>query len=925
MSGLFLFLAMQSFLEEVINEIWQKHGTFENIVFVLPSKRAGTFLKHSIATTSTKPLLVPEIYSIEDFIQKISGLTSIKSTQQLFELYSAYKKSSYPNKDDFFAFSKWGRTLLQDINEIDRYIINTEELFSSLSEIQRLNHWSLSSEKTKIMKEYLKFWDGLQELYDVFNSTLLEKGLGHQGLIYRQACERLDDYVATIGHQTHIFIGFNALNTAESQIIQKILSTTKSDIYWDLDTYFLNDSVHDASHFIRYHLRKWPYFQNNAPNGIGTNYNSKKKIQIIGVPKNVAQAKYVGQLLNELNKPVSNGLKNTAVVLSDETLLNPLLNSIPQEIERVNITMGYPLQKTLVATLFSQLLNLNIHRTKKGWYHQDVLDLLSHPYIQKALGQDINGNAVSLPEEIKKKNWAYLDTNKIASVLGTKKTVISHLFLHDIPTPEEFIKHCLAIIKLLKDSLYNSNEKLLLEYLYRFYNLFNQILGMLVKYDFIKDLESLQGLYQDLLSVETLDFKGEPLEGLQVMGMLESRNLDFENVIITSVNEGILPSGKSNNSFIPFDLKVYHGLPTYKEKDAVYTYHFYRLLQRAKQVFILYITEPDVLEGGERSRLIMQLLTDERKKDDILEKTAAPLVMAPSKNMNSIIKDDNLLNLIKSHASRGFSPTSLSNYIRNPIDFYKRNLLGINDVMEVEETVAANTFGTIIHDTLEHIYTPFVGKYLSAPHLKAVIRDIERLVELNFAKSYPGSDITKGKNLIAFKVMVRYINNFINLEIEQLSHHQIRIIALETKLKTQLDIPKISFPVVLKGKLDRVDEIDGTIRIIDYKTGTVMSSQVEITNWQEVTEDYKYSKAFQLLCYSLLYHQKNPLNMLQAGIVSFKNLGSGLLQFATKETKNSRNKDREITQKTLEAFRIQLEKLVFEICNPDVPFIEKEI
>ncbi|WP_422082985.1 PD-(D/E)XK nuclease family protein [Ulvibacterium sp.] len=916
---------MQSFLEEVISETWQKYDSLEDVIFILPSKRAGTFLKHVIATTSKKPIFLPEIHSIEGFVEKVSGLTSAKPAQQLFELYGAYKKSSYSNKDDFFAFSKWGRALLQDINEIDRYVIDAKELFSNLSNIQQLNHWSLDTGKTEIMKEHLKFWDGLHELYDIFNSTLLEKGLGHQGLLYRKAYERLDSYVGTIGSQIHIFIGFNALNTSESQIIQKVLLTTKSDIHWDLDTCFLEDPVHDASHFIRHHLKKWPYFQKNSPKGIGTNYNSKKKIQIIGAPKNVAQAKYVGQLLRELNETASNGLRNTAVVLSDETLLNPLLNSIPKEIEHINITMGYPLQKTAVATLFLQLLNLNIRKTKKGWYHQDVLDLLSHPYVQKVLEHDLDEPAISLPEEIKKKNWIYLDSRKIESILGTRKTIISHLFLDGTPTPKEFVKSCLDIIELLKNNLQDSNDLLSLEYLYRFYNLFNQISGLLTQYDFIKDLKSLQGLYLDLLSVETLDFKGEPLEGLQVMGMLESRNLDFENVIITSVNEGILPSGKSNNSFIPFDLKLYHGLPTYKEKDAVYTYHFYRLLQRAKQIYILYNTEPDVLEGGERSRLIAQLLTDEHKKGDILEKIAAPMVMAPSKKVNSIEKDENLLNLIKDHAGRGFSPTSLSNYIRNPLDFYKRNLLGIDDIAEVEETVAANTFGTIIHDTLEQIYTPCVGKYLSKEYLKSALLDVERLVRSNFSNSYPGSDITMGKNLIAFNVMVRYINNFIKLEIEQLKHHQVKIIALETKLEAQLDIPETSFPIILKGKIDRIDEVDGATRIIDYKTGAVTPPQVEITNWNDLLEDYKYSKAFQLLCYTLLYRQKNPLNSLQAGIISFKNLGAGLLQFAVKDTRNSRKKERGITQKTLEAFTIQLKELVLEICNPDVPFTEKEV
>ncbi|WP_299533352.1 PD-(D/E)XK nuclease family protein [Ulvibacterium sp.] len=916
---------MQSFLEEIIHKTWQKYDSLEGLVFILPSIRAGTFLKHTIAKTSEKPIFLPEIYSIEGFIEKVSGLNLVKPVQQLFELYGAYQKTSYPNKDDFLTFSKWGRTLLQDINEIDRYVIDAKELFSSLSSIQQLNHWSLDTGKTQIMKEHLKFWDGLHELYNLFNSALLEKGLGHQGLLYRTAYLCLDEYIDAIGSQTHIFIGFNALNTAESQIIQKILSATKSEIYWDLDSYFLEDSMHDASHFIRYHLRKWPYFQKNSPKGIGSNYNSKKKIQIIGAPKNVAQAKYVGRILRELHETDLKGLKNTAVILSDETLLNPLLNSIPKEIERVNITMGYPLQKTSVASLFLQLLNLNIRKTQKGWYYQDILDLLSHPYVQKALEHHLDDPAISLPEEIKKKNWIYLDSDKMASILDTRKTIISYSFSDKAASPKGFVKSCLHIIELLKDNLQDSNDLLSLEYLYRFYNLFNQISELLAKYDFIKDLKSLQGLYQDLLSVENLDFKGEPLEGLQVMGMLESRNLDFENVIITSVNEGILPSGKSNNSFIPFDLKLYHGLPTYKEKDAVYTYHFYRLLQRAKQIFILYNTEPDVLEGGERSRLIAQLLTDEHKKGDILKKTATPLVIAPSKKVNAIEKDENLLNLIRDHAGRGFSPTSLSNYIRNPLDFYKRNLLGIDDRAEVEETVAVNTFGTIIHDTLEQIYAPCIGQYLSKEYLRSALLDVESSVRLNFANSYPGSDINTGKNLIAFNVMVRYINNFINLEIEQLKHHQVKIVALETKLEAQLDIVETGFPIVLKGKIDRIDEVDGTTRIIDYKTGTVSPSQVEIINWDELIEDYKYSKAFQLLCYTLLYQQKKPLNSFQAGIISFKNLGAGLLQFAVKDTRNSRKKEREITEKTMEAFTVQLKKLVMEICNPDVPFTEKEV
>ena len=923
MSGLFYFWAMQSFLEQVAQKVRSSKLPLDKTVFVLPSKRAGTFLKTILAKTANATFFSPDIYSIEGFVEEISELSFASHTKQLFTLYEAYLEQTWERKDDFFAFSKWASTLLQDFNEIDRYLIESNSLFGNLAAIQELNHWSLQAEKTEMMKDYLSFWNNLDKLYNRFNDKLLSSDLGHQGLVYRIACQKLSWYLESNADSHFIFIGFNALNTAESTIIQEVLKKAQARIYWDLDSYFLSDEIHDAGLFIRQHKKEWSYFEHNELKGISSNYLQNKAIKVIGVPKNISQAKYVGQLLYEIQSGTSIDLKKTAVVLGDESLMNPLLNSIPEEISRVNITMGYPLVQTPMASLFDQYLNLYLNRTDQGWFHRLLESFLSHPYIQLTLDFEEENKVNSLLSYLKTNNYSYIGSQNLRDLVNSDLSEI--LFLDNTPTPIQWIENCQALILQMKVVLQQKNDSLGLEYLYRFHRVFNQLRDVIKDHQFVNDLKSLQSLFREVVGAESLDFQGEPLEGLQIMGMLESRNLDYETVIITSVNEGILPSGKSNNSFIPFDLKVRLGLPTYKEKDAVYTYHFYRLLQRAKNIFILYNTEPDVLEGGERSRLIHQLLTDVNMKPFITESIAAPIIQPQVKKEEKVIKDQHLLKLIKEHAIKGFSPTSLTNYIRNPIDFYKRNLLGIDDVLEVEETIAANTFGTVVHDTLEELYTPFIGSNLSIDKLNGLKNSIYGTVQKHFSNSYLGGDISTGRNLIAFNVVVRYVENFIAMEIAELEHHEIKILGLEKSMKTILEIPGIDFPVALKGKLDRIDEMDGVICIIDYKTGKVVPSQVEIVEWEEIILDYKYSKAFQLLCYALMFHKTEGINNLESGIVSFKNLGAGLMSFATKESSRSRTKNREINLETLGIFQEHLAILIREICHPEIPLLEKQV
>lgn len=924
MPGLFLFLDMQTFLDDVLDEIGREHESLEDIIFVLPSKRAGIFLRNSMARNATRTFFVPEIYSIEDFVETISGLRYATNTQQLFALYDAYLKTGDGQKDDFYSFATWGQTLLQDFNEIDRYLVSREDLFSYLSAIQELNHWYVQPGKTQMMEEYARFWNGLNALYQEFTLGLMSQQIGHQGLLYREACNRLKSYLKKKGAKSYIFIGFNALNKAEEYIIQEILKKHQSDIYWDLDPLFIDDPIHDAGHFIRHHKSHWDYFKNHTLKGLKTTYSKTKDIQIVGLPKNVSQAKYVGELLKKLAGDDQYSLQNTAVILGDETLLNPIINSIPEEISRVNITMGYPLAKTPPADLFFLFLDLHTNRGNHGWYSQHILAILAHPYMQLLLMEAKQNTAVKLMEAIKDNNVTYLSHKDLNELHNSKEINLPLLFNDQLTNPVEIIGACLNLISNLKSEFQNSKDALALEYLYRFYTLFNQLKDITSRHTFIKDIKSLQYLFRELLSIETLDFQGEPLEGLQVMGMLESRNLDFETVLITSVNEGILPSGKSNNSFIPFDLKKEFGLPTYKEKDAVYTYHFYRLLQRAKKIYILYNTEPDVLLGGERSRLITQLLTDEQVENSITHYVASPHIQSTPTTLEIIEKDEAIIKHIHALANRGFSPTSLTNYIKNPIDFYKKNILHLEDVQQIEENIAANTFGTIVHDSLEELYKPLIGTVLSEESLRNLLPRIHSVVIQHFGNNNLKNEIKRGKNYIAFQVIERYLQNFIKLEIEEVKKHTIEIIALEKKLTIPLNIPGLDFPVMLRGKLDRVDKVDGIVRIIDFKTGAMKASDTEIVAMEQLITQPEKSKAFQLLCYALLYGKNHAVLPLEAGMISFRNLKNSPMLFATKESARSTKKDTVIDIAGLSSFSAELHSLIAEICNPKIPFIERK-
>jgi hypothetical protein len=918
---------MISFIKSVLVDLKSKGLKLEDLYFILPSKRAGVFLKHHLSTILDQPIFAPHILSIEEFVEELSGLQSVPNTELLFRLYETYKSlTKEKDLEPFDSFSKWAQILLQDFNEIDRYLIPQEHIFDYLNAIKELNHWSLETEQTSLIKNHLKFWKQLKEYYLKFTESLLHNKQGYQGLIYREAAENLEIYIENNSNKKHIFLGFNALNESESQIIQGLLQNDLAHIYWDIDRTFIDDAIHDAGLFTRAHRQKWNYFKNQSFNWITTHYSEPKNIEVIGIPKLVGQAKYIGQLLGELSK-TNKSLSSVAVVLGEENLLMPVLNSIPKAISKLNVTMGLSLQFAPLASFFEHLFS--VHKNNpSNFYYKDVIAILSHTSIYPLFENESSNVSSDIVDYIQKNNLVYITVNELKPIVSSHKELINILFKPWNDNSEHALKICSNLIFKIKVNL-DTNKRgnsLELEYLYRFNTLFNQVSELNNNYKYLNTIGSLHSIYKELLSSETLDFKGEPLEGLQIMGMLESRVLDFETVIISSVNEGILPSGKTNNSFIPFDVKVENNLPTFKEKDAVYTYHFYRLLQRAKNVYILYNTEIDVLKGGEKSRFITQLEIENIHK--IKHTIVSPEVPIIEKQLKQISKTSLVLEKLKVLAFKGFSPSSLTNYIRNPIDFYFEKILSIKEFEDVEENIAANTLGSVIHNTLEDFYKPLEGKFLTIDHLKAFKKQIKLTVTKHFKDLYNKGDFSKGKNLIIFEIAQRYILNFINLEIESLKDgNQIKILAIEADEVINIKVEGLDFPIKLKGKVDRIDEFNGTTRVVDYKSGKVEQNKVEIVNWEALTTDYeKYSKSFQILCYAYMMHKKNLIELpIEAGIISFKNLNAGLLKFGKKEASHSRTKDQMITEETLNNFEIELKKLILEICSSNIDFIEKEL
>ncbi len=938
---------MKSFLDKTAEYVFTNFAEdIDRICIVLPNRRAGLFLKRSIAAQAKKTIWAPHIYSLEDFIISLSGFRIIDPVYLQFELYRVHKQVDGPNAQSFEDFIKWGRVLLNDFNEVDKYLVDPLQLFGYLTDEKALSLWNPENTAlSEFQVSYLRFYQSLKSYYSLLNAELIHKNEVYQGLAYRKVAQNIDSIQEQLPWKRIIFAGFNALTRAESRIISTLENSGKAEVLWDADKYYMEDETQEAGKFIRAFYQqsnktKFKWVDNNF-------HESEKVITLYGVPQNVGQVKIAGQLLRELSVRESE-LDQTAVVLNDESMVEPLLNSIPDEAGKFNLTMGLPLKSTPLFRLIDSVMELqsNILKFERSSsktskiYFRDILRVLDHPYILALLIED---NLRELPSSIRKSNKIFLGYDELMDSYFLKdcsvKRIISCMVKPWQDNPTTGLESLLIVIGELKtyftgrirdEAGSKDRSDLELEYLFHFNIILQKLSKLLKEYPYIENLKVFRSLFSQLVQM-TLPFYGEPLRGLQVMGMLETQTLDFKNIIMLGVNEDFIPSGKSANSFIPLDIRRKFSLPTYHERNAVFAYHFYRLIQRANKVSIIYNTEPGDLGSGDKSRFIAQLQYEIPKynpKIKIHERIlSVPALTDKINDRIEISKSPEILKKLNDQVFYGFSASALNTYRNCPLQFYFKYIAGLDEADEPEETIEASTLGSVIHDVLAVMYKPFEGRKIFPDDIQKIKSQAEYLVKDAFKKHYANGDIDFGKNLLIVKVAIQYILNFLESETffcKKINAEEgyVMIREIEKKVSSSILIGdgQDSLTINLSGRFDRVDEISGTIRIIDYKTGRIEKKDLKLKLWEDLSKDVKLDKVFQLLFYTYIYsnNEIKKLSTIVPGIISFRNLSSGLLNLELPEKDIS-------GLESLEKFESLLKSILNDIFNSEIPFYQTEI
>ena len=910
---------MKTFIEETVTSIINSHSNIDELIIVLPSRRAGVFFKETLTAQLKVPLLAPQIFSIEEFIQEISSFKIAPSLTVLIEFYTIYR--DYTPKeylDSFDEFTRWAPALLKDFSDLDSYLVDVSGAFEFLISYHEIGTFK-KDESKNIKQQY--FWKSLYNYFELYKASLQSKGIGSLGMLFREAVDSVEIYLQNT-MSFHYFIGFSALNTAEANLLQSFLEAQRAEIFWDIDNFFFQDQQHAASRFIQKYYKEWTYLRQKERPAFPNNFEQAKNIKIIGIPKNVGQAKYAASILKKtiLDSKVNS---KTALVLGNETLLIPLLSGLPQEDNYWNVTMGYPLLNSPVASFFNHLFEMHIKASLNGFFYQDVIRVLGFDWIQHILKTNSKNNS-SFLDSLFNSNKFFISNEDLKPILDHPLGI---LIFSSFESGTNFIERILSFTQVIQR--YFKKEKRVEYELYpTHFSLVEELsLHLLNLGSTLKSIDTVRGihfLWNELITTQSLDYMGNPMERVQIMGMLETRVLDFESIILTNVNEGILPAGRSTQSIFPFEIKKKFGLPTFLDNDAIYTHHFYRLLQRASNITLLYNTESDGLNSGEPSRFIHQLRFLGLEQHNIKEQ----VVSAPAKSFISenlkVFKSPEILRILREKAQFGFSPSSLGVYLIDPLKFYKEKILGVREQAFFDNDLSLMESGTIAHDTLEELYTPYIGKRMRSEYYKDLEVQIAPALLKHYRKVFGGDKKIFGKNLLMLNALEESILKLLSKEKEKIQKgDSLTILYLEKEFEYSLNVPEVG-KILLKGKIDRIDRFNGVFRIVDYKLGKIESSKLKISDWESLKGDIKRLALFQILLYT--YVNKEVLTdevSIQAGIISFKSMDQYLLPFAyIKENKSKISN--EINTEVLNSFENFLVKLVQEIFDTSKPFAALE-
>lgn len=917
--------ALKEFCRFLLNE----HGNnFDDISVIIPGKRAEKYLLHYLSEEIKTPFFAPEIKTINEWISELTPQKILSQTELIFILYSVHQKINTVDNQDFNDFSKWAKIMLADFDEIDRYMVSPQEIFRDLRNIKEIENWSFNDEELSAgQKKFMLLWESLPKYYEELNQILNERNEIYQGKAYQNAAREILN-IASKSH--YYFVGFNALSSAEEQIITILLKNNKASFYSEMDAFYFNNAEHEATHFYRRiidRLKIKPVIKNRF------NENAKT-IEIIETSQQSGQTRIATDILNRIQLD-QNSLNDTTVILADESLLIPLLNELPEKFGDINVTMGYPIKFTQLKSLLDQFFELqfNFQKFKSSRiYYKSFLKFLEHPYLilPNTEHQAIN----EYEKHIKEKNLVFIEWDDVCEKIPSLKN-FRDLF---VPWENIAIEGLTAIKKLSTYLIEKQQDEIEPNYrdqeiIHQFTVAIEKFEKIYARYQYPMDLKTFKRIFNQFWSNETVDFLGNPINGLQLMGILETRLLEFENLIFVGMNEGNLPGINISNSYIPYDLKKHHQLPVDEDRQAIFAHHFYRLLPAAKKIYLIYNSNADEVSNSEKSRFITQLENeiDLTKGHQIKHFTyTAGDAFSNTQKISYTSTTELHKKLDDYFSNKGLSPSALNKLISCPLDFYYRYILEMKEDDQVEENIESSTFGTKIHDVLEDIFRRnFLDK--NVPLNEAVLKDEKKNLHdyllSGYLKDFKESEIKFGQNKLSFDISLSFLENFIDQQIAEIKRtkESIYIKKLEQELigNIEFEINGSVKKIKLNGKVDRIDEIAGQLRIIDYKSGKCDSSKISITqSWLDKDEFFKLMEsdekgyARQLLMYALIYQkEEKPQHPFSAGIISMINLKDWL-----QNVHLSISKSEIISPELLDKFEHVLKEKIALLYAPDFIF-----
>ncbi len=944
---------MESFLKLVAADLY-KHteGNLAHTAVVFPNKRAGLFFNEYLAQESDSPIWSPAYVSISELFRSLSPWEVGDPVKLVCELYKIFRRETQSTEtlDDFYF---WGEMLISDFDDADKNRVDTDKLFSNLQDLRNIMDdytfiddeqeeairqffQNFSIERRTALKErFISLWNVLGNIYKGFRESLASQNIAYEGMMYRHVIEHLD--VDKLPYEKYIFVGFNVLNKVEHTLFTQLKDAGKAVFYWDYDEFYMKENrqavTHEAGEFIRRNLRDFP---SPLSGELFKNLSKPKEVHYIASSTENAQARYLPQWIrNNLTTPE----KETAVVLCNEALLQPVLHSLPAEVKHVNITMGFPLSQTPVYSFLIALLELHTHgfNFKSGRYtFQSVVTLLKHPYTRQLTGQ-----AELLEKELTRNNRFY----PLPGELG-KDEFLTRLF-----TPlSGNLNLCIRLSETLQQvaSIYQANtsgtedtdafNQLYRESLFKAYTTINRFRTLIEEDELTVQSETFRRLLVKVLSATNIPFHGEPAIGMQVMGVLETRNLDFRHLVLLSVNEGQLPKSGGDSSFIPYNLRKAFGMTTIEHKIAVYAYYFYRLLQRAERITLIYNTSSDGLNRGEWSRFMLQFLIEwpHPITRQFLEAGQSPQGTSSItvEKTPDVMRQMQSLFDVRANPKAKFSPSALNYYLDCPLKFYYRYVAGLSAPDEVSAEIDSATFGSIFHYAAEHIYKDLTthGKVINKEALETLLRNEVKLqdyVDTAFKKLFfnvPQNEKPEynGVQLINSAVIARYLKQLLQ---NDLRYAPFTFIASEMEVDEPIDIqtPKGVIKSRIGGIIDRMDSKDGTLRIVDYKTGGDADTPPHVESLF-IPDKKRSNYVFQTFLYAAIMCRKQPTMKIAPALLYIHRAATETYSPVIQMGESRKPKEAvEDFSKYEKEYRERLQGLLEEIFNPEKSFTQTEI